>query len=696
MRAILFVCVAAAGSLSVALAQPPNGPVRLFAGQDLFGLQYATDPQIRPDGEEVAYVRVSYDVMNDRPVRSIWLVDVATGEQRPVAAVGGDNSAPRWSPDGKRLAFVASPAGGKPQIYVRWVGDGATAKVTDLAETPGSLEWSPDGSSIAFLMVAPDDKASLGKAPPKPEGAQWADPLEVITDVTYRADGAGYLKPGYRHVYVVAASGGAPRQLTFGAFNESGPISWSPDGQFLYVAGNRHDNWRREPRNTELYEVALRDTAIRAITDRFGPDGSPAVSPDGSTIAYLGLDDRYLGYQNARLYVMDRKSHAARSLTDDLDRTIDDLAWAGDGRSIYVRYTDHAVTRVVRVRLDGRRELVVEGLSGEELDRPYTGGEFSVARNGAVACTIGTPQSPSAIAVAHKGHVAQLTHLNDGAFSDKALAAVRALPVVSSFDQRHIDAWIVTPPDFDRTRKYPLILEIHGGPFAAYGPTFSTDDQLYAAAGYVVVYANPRGSTSYGEEFANLIHHDYPSHDYDDLMSVVDAAIAQGFIDDNALFVTGGSGGGVLTAWIVGRTHRFKAAATQKPVINWSSEVLTTDVYTFMAKYWFGAMPWEDPQAYWKRSPLSLVGEVTTPTLVVVGDKDLRTPVSDAEQYFQALQLRGIPTALVKVPGASHGGLTARPSQSAAKASAILAWFARYRPAPGASESPGKAVAASD
>jgi dipeptidyl aminopeptidase/acylaminoacyl peptidase len=694
MRAMLFVGVAAAGGLSVALAQPPTGPVRLFAGQDLFGLQYATDPQIRPDGEEVAYVRVSYDVMNDRPVRSVWFVDVATGEQRPVAAIAGDNSAPRWSPDGKRLAFVASPAGGKPQIYVRWNGDGATAKVTDLAETPGNLEWSPDGSSIAFLMVAPDDKASLGKAPPKPEGAQWADPLEVITDVTYRADGAGYLKPGYRHVYVVAASGGAPRQLTFGAFNEGGPISWSPDGQFLYVAGNRHDNWRREPRNTELYEVALRDTAIRAITDRFGPDGSPAVSPDGSTIAYLGLDDRYLGYQNARLYVMDRKSHATRSLTNDLDRTIDDLAWAGDGRSIYVRYTDHAVTKVARVRLDSRRELVAEGLSGEELDRPYTGGEFSVARNGAVACTIGTPQSPSAIAVAHQGRVVQLTHLNDGAFSDKALAAVRALPVVSSFDQRPIDAWIVTPPDFDRTRKYPLILEIHGGPFAAYGPTFSTDDQLYAAAGYVVVYANPRGSTSYGEEFANLIHHDYPSHDYDDLMSVVDAAIAQGFIDDNALFVTGGSGGGALTAWIVGRTHRFKAAATQKPVINWSSEVLTTDVYTFMAKYWFGAMPWEDPQAYWKRSPLSLVGEVTTPTLVVVGDKDLRTPVSDAEQYFQALQLRGIPTALVKVPGASHGGLTARPSQSAAKASAILAWFARYRPAP--SESPAKAVAAAD
>jgi dipeptidyl aminopeptidase/acylaminoacyl peptidase len=274
--------------------------------------------------------------------------------------------------------------------------------------------------------------------------------------------------------------------------------------------------------------------------------------------------------------------------------------------------------------------------------------------------------------------------LNEELFADKALAKLEPLAVQSSFDHRTIDAWLVVPPNFDPSKKYPLILEIHGGPFSAYGPVFSTDDQLYAAAGYAVVYANPRGSTSYGKEFANLIHHDYPSHDYDDLMSVVDAAIGRGFIDEQNLFVTGGSGGGVLTAWIVGRTDRFRAAATQKPVINWASEVLTTDVYTFMPKYWFDKPPWEDPQAYWKYSPLSLVGCVSTPTLVVVGDQDMRTPASDAEQYYQALQLRRVPTALVKVPGASHGGLAARPSQSAAKASAILAWFDRYRGKPSA------------
>ena len=339
--------------------------------------------------------------------------------------------------------------------------------------------------------------------------------------------------------------------------------------------------------------------------------------------------------------------------------------------------------------LDGRVEPVVSGLGGGSLDRPYTGSEFTVAADGTLAFTSGAPDSPPDVSILGAGRTRRLTQLNAGLFADKTLGAVAPLAVTSSFDRRPVDAWLVTPPNLDRTRKYPLVLEIHGGPYASYGPLFSTDDQLYAAAGYVVLYANPRGSTSYGEEFANFIHHDYPSHDYDDLMSAVDAAIALGFVDPDELFVTGGSGGGVLTAWIVGKTRRFRAAATQKPVINWTSLVLTTDEYLYMPKYWFAKPPWEDPDDYWKHSPLSLVGSVTTPTLVVVGEHDYRTPVSDSEQYYQALQLRGVPTALVKVPGASHGGLTARPSQSAAKASAILAWFERYRKREAASLPPG-------
>jgi dipeptidyl aminopeptidase/acylaminoacyl peptidase len=276
------------------------------------------------------------------------------------------------------------------------------------------------------------------------------------------------------------------------------------------------------------------------------------------------------------------------------------------------------------------------------------------------------------------GAARQLTQLNAEILGRKSLGEVRKIPV-TAFDNRPIGAWLTLPPSYVQGQRVPLILEIHGGPFAAYGPHFSTDNQLYAAAGYAVLSVNPRGSTTYGEDFANQIDQAYPGRDYDDLMSAVDAAIAQGFVDPNRLFVTGGSGGGVLTAWIVGKTDRFKAAATQKPVIDWASFVLTSDGSNYYSPYWFAKHPWEDPQGYWTRSPLSLVGNVKTPTLVVVGSEDYRTPVSESEQYYTALQLVGVPTALVKVPGASHGGIAARPSQSGAKASAILAWFAKYK-----------------
>lgn len=272
-----------------------------------------------------------------------------------------------------------------------------------------------------------------------------------------------------------------------------------------------------------------------------------------------------------------------------------------------------------------------------------------------------------------------LTDLNRTLREVKSLAQVRKITVASSHDGLPIEGWLTLPPGYVEGQRVPLILEIHGGPFTAYGPHFSTDNQLYAAAGYAVLSANPRGSTSYGEAFAQQIDKAYPGNDYFDLISIVDQAIALGIADPDALFVTGGSGGGVLTSWIVGKTNRFKAAATQKPVINWQTQALTADGPAFFGPYWLGAQPWEDPERYWARSPLSLVGNVETPTLVVVGGEDYRTPVSESEQYYTALRLRGVPTALVKVPGASHGGIAARPSQSAAKAAAILAWFDKYR-----------------
>ncbi len=662
-----------------ASAQTQQGPERLFTGRDLFSLEVASDPQISPDGRRIAYVRRSGDIMTDRMRPTLWLIDTASGGQVPIAAGPGNHSQPRWSPDGARLAYVSSAEGGASQLFVRWMASGETARITGLPNAPSRIAWSPDGRQIAYSMFVPAEGPRLGAAPARPEGAQWAAPLEVINSVSYRVDGAGYLRPGFTQLFLVSAEGGAPRQLTFGDYNHGSEVSFSPDGRTLYFSGNRSPTWERDGRNSEVYALDLGSGTIAALTDRDGPDGQPAVSPDGRTIAYVGFDDAgHRGYENSILYVMDRDGSNRRALTASLDRSVGSPIWAADGRSIYVSYEDRGTVSVARVGLDGSRRVVAEQLTGDGLDRPYAGGDFSVARDGTLAITRGSATRPSDVALVRGGATRALTRLNADLLDRKALGQVRRIETPSSHDGRPVESWLTLPADYVEGRLYPLILEIHGGPFAAYGPNFATDNQLYAAAGYAVLSVNPRGSTSYGAEFANLIHHAYPGNDYDDLISAVDAAIAQGVADPDRLFVTGGSGGGVLTAWIVGQTNRFRAAATQKPVIDWSSFVLTADFPSFFARYWFGQYPWENQDAYWRRSPLSLVGNVQTPTLVVVGSEDYRTPVSESEQYYTALQLRGIPTALVKVPGVGHG-FTARPSQSAAKASAILAWFERYR-----------------
>ena len=659
-------------------AVPPTEPVRLFTGQDLFSLEVASDPQISPDGRRIAYVRRSGDIMTDRFRPSIWLIDTGSGRQTPLAAGTGAHSQPRWSPSGDRIAYISTAEGGTPQLYVRWMDSGESVRITGLPNSPGSIAWSPDGRHLAYSMFVADEGARIGAAPAKPEGAQWAEPLQIITAVTYRADGAGYLRPGYSQIFLVSAEGGAPRQLTYGAFNHDGPISWTPDGRSLILSANRRSDWEREPADSEVYSLDVASNRLSALTDRRGPDSEPVVSPDGRLIAFTGFDDERLGYQNNILYVMDREGGNRRALTEGLDRSVGSPVWAADGRSLYVAYDENGGTRVARIGLDGSVRTVAEGLSGTELDRPYSGGSFSVARDGTLAITSGSATRPADIALVRSGRRTSLTRLNSELLDHKRLGEVRRVETVSSHDNRPIEAWLTLPPNHVEGRPVPLILEIHGGPFASYGPHFATDNQLYAAAGYAVLSVNPRGSTSYGAEFANLIHHAYPGNDYDDLMSAVDHVIAQGIADPNRLFVTGGSGGGVLTAWIIGKTNRFRAAAVQKPVIDWASFVLTADNPAFFSRYWFGEYPWEDPQAFWARSPLSLVGNVQTPALVVVGGEDYRTPVSEAEQYYTALQLEGVPTALVKIPGVGHG-LAARPSQSAARVSAILAWFDRYK-----------------
>jgi dipeptidyl aminopeptidase/acylaminoacyl peptidase len=300
-----------------------------------------------------------------------------------------------------------------------------------------------------------------------------------------------------------------------------------------------------------------------------------------------------------------------------------------------------------------------------------------VARDGTIAFTSGSASRPADVSVARGNSARRLTALNDLWLSGKRLGEVRTLDATAP-DGTPVPGWILLPAGYQEGQKVPTILEIHGGPYTSYGPYFSTDYQLFAAAGYAVLFPNVRGSTGYGEAFADGIEKSYPTPNETDLMASVDAAVAAGFADPDNLFITGGSGGGLLTAWMTGHTNRFKAAAVQKPVINWTSQALVADGVGFFGRYWLGAEPWEQPEKYWQRSPLSLAGKVKTPTLVVVGGDDLRTPNAEAEQWYSALRVQGVPAMLVKVPGAPHS-LDGRPSQAAARASAITAWFDRYR-----------------
>jgi dipeptidyl aminopeptidase/acylaminoacyl peptidase len=675
---LLFMLIAAP------LAAGSAAPGSRFSPLDVFALEWASDPEIAPDGSRVAYVRRSFDVKTDTRRGAIWLIDQDGGNHRPLAGGPGNQSSPRWSPDGERLAFVAADDGGA-QIHMHWFREGVTARVTNLLDAPTGLAWSPDGRQLAFIMRVPAKQEPLEvKLQEPPKDAKWAEPLKAIDRMVYRADGEGFLPDAFGQVFVVPADGGSPRQLTEGAFDHDS-IAWSADGREILVSANRHENADVEPNDSEVYAIDVATGSIRALTKRFGPDAQPAASPDGKYIAYVGYDDAYQGYQRSRLYLMNRESGEVRELASDLDRDIENPTWSRDGRRIYFAYDDQGTTRVAESDLGGRVGNLVDDLGGEAWSRPYGGGSFSVARDGSIAYSANDPYDPSQVGLYDGGKSRRLTRLNEDLLALRDLGQVEELWSTAA-DGRRSQSWLIRPPGHDPSKKYPLILEIHGGPFANYGPRFAAELQLYAAAGYNVLFSNPRGSTSYGEEFGNLIHHAYPGRDFDDLMAAVDAVIARGGVDGERLFVTGGSGGGVLTAWIVGTTDRFKAAAVQKPVINWASFVLTADLPNFFYKYWFSAPPWEDHESYWQRSPLSRVGNVKTPTMVVTGEQDFRTPISESEQYYQALRIRGVDTLLVRVPGASHS-LDVRPSQLNARIAYILAWFAKHDTASSAGKS---------
>ena len=676
MRLLALFAVGLLVTLPAAVSAAPT-EARPFKSADVFALEWASAPQIAPDGSEIAYVRRSFDIKTDKGRGMIWLVSRDGLQHRPLTGSTAQESNPRWSPDGTRLAYVSGDAESGAQISVKWIADGVTTRVTNLTEAPSNLAWSPDGRTLAFVMRVPVKRQVFTvMLPEAPEGAKWADPLKAIDRVVYRADGEGYLPDAFDQVFVVPADGGTARQLTEGPYDHADP-AWAPDGHELLVSANRHADADQSPVNTDIHAIDVASGAMRALTSRIGPDAAPAISPDGKLIAYTGFDDRYQGYQRTRLYLMRRDGGEIRELAATLDRDVVQPTWSRDGKLINFQFDDQGRTKIASVDLAGKVTVLTDDLGGEGWSRPYGGGTFSVARDGTIAYSANDALAPADVGLLDHGKRRHLTDLNSDLLGERTLGRVEEIWSNSSADGRRIQCWQIHPPGEDPAKKYPLVLEIHGGPFANYGPRFTAELQLYAAAGYTVLFCNPRGSTSYGEEFGNLIHHAYPGNDYDDLMSAVDAAIAKGGIEAKRLFVTGGSGGGVLTAWIVGKTGRFTAAAVQKPVINWTSFVLTADATNFFYKYWFENPPWKDPDAYWKRSPLSLVGNVTTPTMIVTGEQDYRTPISESEQFYEALRLRGVDTLLVRVPGASHS-LDARPSLLISRIAYILAWFAKH------------------
>ncbi len=661
------------------LLSPLAAALPALQPMDIFELEWASDPQISADGRRIVYVRNFFDVKADRRRSNLWMIDADGANHRPLTSGTANDSQPRLSPDGSRVAFVSLREEGA-QIWVHWFDSGQSARISRLPESPGNLSWSPDGKSFAFTMRVATDEKPLTSMPKPPKGADWGPPVRVIDKLYYRADGRGYIEPGRTHLFVMPAEGGSPRQLTAGDFEHGGAYDWWPDGSAIVFTANRDEDWEYAPRRAALWQVALADGALTRLSTRVGMESSPKVSPDGRRIAYLGFDDSGLSHQDMRLYVMDRDSGDSRPLSADLDRGIEEAYWDARGRGLYVSYDDQGETVVAWIDAAGSapRELTRD-YGGTAMGRPYTGGQMSVSRSGRIVYTANGVHSPANVAVVERGgSPRRLTDLSGPLLAQRELGVVEEIRIPSSHDGQPVHAWIVRPPSFDPEKKYPLLLEIHGGPHTAYGPIFAPEIQLYAAQGYVVVYANPRGSTSYGMDFANWIHQNYPSEDYDDLISVVDAVIEKGYIDPDQLFVTGGSGGGVLTAWIVGTTDRFRAAVVAKPVINWLSFALTSDGYTFYQNYWFPAPPWEKPEHYLKYSPLMRVGNVTTPTMVITGEDDLRTPMAESEQYYQALKLRRIDTALARIPGASHG-ISARPSHLIAQVLHTLAWFERYR-----------------
>jgi len=687
-----------------AIAQTSTPAWRSITDKDIFDFVWVANPQVSPDGSRVAFTRVNVDEKRTGYETSIWMVSTVGGEA-PVRLTNGKHDAqPRWAPDGRRIAFVRGGEKddtGKPkpaQIALLSLSGGEARIITDLPKGASGPVWAPNGRRIAFSSsTTPDDIEKVAHKKAQPEADSEHEPdVHVISQAVYRENSEGFLDfKRHEHIWVIDAPTGfeeraKPMQLTSGNYDE-GEIRWTNDSSRIYFLTSRVDEPYYEPPTTEIDSVA--DTGGVATKFATIPQGIGdfTLSPDGRRFAFHGsIEQPVRSYSQPDLWVMDLSPEARPgNLTANYDYDVGNavfgdnaaprggngatLYWSPDGRSLYDIVAKQGRSPIIRV--DAQTGAVSEITHGDQAVL-----DFSITPDArTIIALISTPVAIGDLfAIGADGNQTQLTDFNHKLWSQLNLTAPDEINY-KTFDGKNIQGWIQKPPDFDPHKKYPMILDIHGGPHAAYGWVFDHEFQWMAAKGYVVLYINPRGSTSYGQDFANIIQYHYPGDDYRDLMIGVDELLKRGYVDEKKLAVTGGSGGGVLTNWTVTQTDRFAAAVSQRDISNWASWWYTADFTMFQPK-WFKAPPFEDPQDYANRSAITFVKKIHTPILFVLGEADSRTPPdSGGEQLFRALKYLRRPTAMVMFPRETHElSRSGEPWHRVERLDYIVGWFDKW------------------